>query len=165
MVRRTIEKTAALLLTVVCVAVSTVYTPDWEAVGLSQTCGWPQRFAFSFFHASLFHAVLNMWCLLSVVFLYPVSWLHMLMAYIIAVVTPACLAGAVPTVGFSVVYFALLGIVSFMMERKVYFHSCVGLCLFAGLFVPQINGLVHLYGYAAGLLAGFLMVKRSGKGD
>lgn len=165
MVCRTIEKTSTLLLAVACVAVSMAYTPEWEAVGLSHTCGWAQRFVFSFFHASLFHAVLNMWCLLSVVFLYPVSWLHMLIAYAIAVVTPACFAGTVPTVGFSVVYFALLGIVSFMMERKLYFHSCMGICLLTGFFIPQVNGLVHLYGYIAGIFVGFLMANRNGKGN
>lgn len=156
MVCRKLEKAAGLLTSLCILASAMVYTPDWTAVGVSRGCGILQRLAYSFFHASFMHAAVNAWCLLSVIFLYQISWPRMAAAYLIAVAAPACVLSSVPTVGLSAVCFALLGSVAFQVKRKLYYNGCMALYIALGFFFPLVNGWLHLYSYVAGLFVGFL---------
>lgn len=180
MVHNEKAKTTALVLTAVCIILSAVHTftgfPQLPAVGICKDCTILARFAYPFFHASLLHALVNCWCLLSLVFYYDVSLCYLLIAYATAVtfpvgtlaaVVPAASAAGVPTVGLSAVIFALLGMVSFQVKRKALLHSwvlsfiAVGYLLpflgsLCGLMVAATNSTIHLYGYVAGLIVGFL---------
>ena len=88
MVRGKIEKTAGLLIALYVVICSLVYVPDWDTVGAAAGCGMLRRLGYSFFHASAIHATINAWCFVSILFLYNVTWLHMAVAYAIAVAAP-----------------------------------------------------------------------------
>lgn len=146
-----------------------------ETVALYPDCTLSACLTYSFFHASLIHALINCWCLLSIVFIYDVSISYLALAYTIAVTFPittisATVPSAFPlgyTVGLSAVCFALMGMVSFQTSRKAYFHTWVLSFLVATTALPFIgslcgitiatpNSILHLYSYVAGLLVGFL---------
>lgn len=178
MVRREKAKTAALVLTAVIMSISIICSLNGYAVdnvGISKDTSVIARFAYSFFHASVVHALLNCWCLLSVVFIYNIPLSYIAIAYIIAVTYPVgtlCAllgngAAPVPTVGLSAVCFALFGMVAFKVKRKLYFHTwvlsfiAVGfilpyLCSLCGLSVATPDNILHIYCYVAGLIVGFL---------
>lgn len=176
---RSLSKTAALILTAVVLSVRLICSLcdefDIAVVGICRDAGILARLSYSFFHASLIHAIINCWCLLSVVFVYNVPLSHLVIAYIIAVTYPAdTLCGAcgewvaaVPTVGLSAVCFALLGMVAFKVRRKLYFQTWIitfiaisfilpHLCSLYGLSVASPNNILHIYSYVAGLIVGFL---------
>lgn len=180
MVRSEKTKTAALVLTAVCIILSAVQhiaaIPQLSDVGICKDCTILARFVYSFFHANFIHALINCWCMLSVVFVYDVSLWYLAIAYIIAVTFPVTTLAAtiphasawgVPTVGLSAVCFALLGMIAFQVQRKVLYHSwvlsfiAVGyllpcLCSLCGLAVAAPNNILHLYCYVVGLMVGFL---------
>lgn len=156
MVRQKEAKNAALLTAVIILLMSFTYVPDWSLVGVTGGCPLAARFVYSFFHASPLHALVNAWCLLSIVFLYDVSIWRLLTAYIVAMVVPGFLLSDVPTVGLSCVCYFLLGSLIFEVRRKLYFMSCMALYIAVGFLFPSVNGGIHLYGYLAGLLVGLL---------
>lgn len=156
MVCRTIEKTAGLLIAFLILILAMIYVPDWESVGVSCECGILQRLSYSFFHASFIHAVVNIWCFLSILFLYEVTWWRLATAFMIAIAVPGFVLSSVPTVGLSAVCFALLGSIAFQVKRKLYYNGCMALYIALGFFFPLVNGWLHLYSYVAGLFVGFL---------
>lgn len=133
-----------------------IYVPDWSAVGVSPGCNILQRLGYSFFHASLIHAAINAWCLISILFLYDVAWWHIVMAYLIATIAPDVVLSSTPTVGLSAVCFALLGMIAYQVKRKLYYNCCMAIYIALGFLFPLVNGWLHLYCYAAGLFVGFI---------
>ena len=176
MVRREKEKAAVLILTAVCIVLYVVMPSQLlQQVGIAEGATLPARLAYSFFHASLTHTLINCWCLLSVVFVYDVSAAYLVIAYIIAVTYPidtistiCCAVNATtPTVGLSAVCFALLGMVSFQSARKLFFHVWIlsffvattllaYICSVCGYTIAAPNNTLHIYCYVVGLMVGFL---------
>lgn len=155
MVRRKIEKTTALLIAGYIIVSSLFFVPDWNMVGLSYGCGIMHRIGYSFFHVSFLHALLNAWCLLSLLFIYDLSFWQIVSAYFIAAAAPDFVISPTPTVGLSGLCFALLGMIAFRVERKIYYNACMALYVAVGFLFPLVNGWLHLYSYVAGLLVGF----------
>ncbi len=160
MVLRFITKAAALLIAAIILAIAVGFAvaghPDWHSVGIYTGCGLLQRCSYSFYHASLLHAALNLWCFLSLSFLYDVSPARLAIAFGIAVAAPPLVLVSTPTVGLSAVCFALLGLVAFQVRRKIYWQSCIALYILIGFLFPAANGAIHLYSYVAGLIVGLL---------
>ena len=134
---RVIEKNAALFIAAAVFAASFIYVPDWYVVGISSDCGFLQRLGYSFFHASFVHAALNAWCLISVLFLYEISWRRLAVAYFIAVAAPQFVLSSVPTVGLSAACFALFGLIAFQVKRKFYYNGCMALYIGRRAFVGE----------------------------
>lgn len=151
MVRRTQTKISALVVAVCCLALS--FT---DGVGVSSGCGIPERLCYHFFHANIFHALCNVWCLLSIVFTFSVPLWLFLAAFGIAILIPPFLLSATPTMGLSGVCFALLGMMMWQVRRKVYYTSWALAFIVVGFLFPQVNALMHLYCYVAGQMVGFL---------
>lgn len=156
MVREKNAKTASLIVAVVILLSSFVYVPDWSVVGVAKGCPLIARFGYSIFHVSFIHALVNVWCLLGVVFLYDISVWRLLAAYTIAVFVPEFILSDVPTVGLSCVCYAPLGSLTFEVKRKIYFQLCMVLYIAVGFFFPSVNAAIHIYGYLAGLVVGLL---------
>lgn len=156
MVRGKIEKTSGLLIAVFLVMTTLLYAPDWNKVGVSVGCGILQRLTYSLFHASILHAIINAWCILSILFIYDVKVWQLLFAYFIAVAVPDFALSVTPTVGLSAVCFALLGMIVFQVKRKMYYNACMAAYISVGFIFTQVNGWLHLYSYVAGLFVGFL---------
>lgn len=153
---RSLSKTASLIVSVAILIGSFVYIPDWSVVGVTKGCHFVARIGYSLLHVSFVHALVNAWCLLSIVFLYDISVWRLLTAYIVAVFVPEFLLSDVPTVGLSCVCYTLLGSLIFEVKRKLYFQFCMALYIAVGFFFPSVNALIHVYGYLAGLMVGLL---------
>ena len=126
MLRKNEAKTTALILTAVCLSLSLFVS--WTSfnlsmVGICKDCSILARIAYSFFHASIPHAIINCWCILSIVFIYNTSLTELFTSYMIAATYPVnticyvCgnyIAATTPTVGLSAICFALLGMTAFL---------------------------------------------------
>ncbi len=144
-----------MALSVMCLSLCGI--DDWQSVGIYAGCGLWGRVLYPFFHASILHAALNAWCLLSVVFMYDVSRLRLLFAYVIAATVPVGAFGmAMPTVGLSGVVFVLFGSLSFEVQRKAYYQVWMLFYLAMGFVFPNTNAWLHLYCYVIGVVAGVL---------
>lgn len=179
MVRET-EKKIAVFVFVLCIALSIFATAtgtDVAQFGIYQDCATWKCLTYHFFHANIFHCLCNVWCLLSLVFAYPVKRWQMAAAFIIASLYPflpslnshlsplnsltaqrfACEElSTIPTVGLSGVCFALMGMQAFVVGRKLLFFSWVIAFIAFGFLFPNNNAILHLYCYIAGLTVGFL---------
>lgn len=154
MVQTKNAKTAALIMVMAIILCSFVYKPDWALVGIAKGSAFTGRLAYPIFHASPIHAIVNSWCLLSIVFIYHITIWRILTAYIVAVLVPEFLLSDVPTVGLSCVCYTLLGSLIFDVKRKLYFNACMALYIAVGFFFPAVNAVIHIYGYLAGLIVG-----------
>nr|DAI43692.1 MAG TPA: GlpG-like protein [Caudoviricetes sp.] len=158
---RKIEKITALLISAMIVCLSFSEEWDWQTVGIYAGSNMLGRLLYPFFHANTFHALLNSWCLLSVVFIYDIGIGRLLSAYMIAVFVPVDTLGYFmtmdsPTVGLSGMVFALFGSISFEVLRKRYYQSWMIFYLAAGFLLPNTNAVLHLWCYVLGLIMALL---------
>lgn len=149
-------KISALIISVLVFCLALQGVQEWSAVGIYTGCGLGCRFSYPFYHVGLLHALLNAWCLLSIVFIYRISVVRLVVVYLIAVFIPPLCLSHTPTVGLSGVVFALYGSISFEVERKLYYQLWMFLYLAIGFLFPNTNALVHLYCYAAGFALALL---------
>lgn len=152
------EKTAALLLSFICLLIACFPIRDYSMVGITDGCGIQQHLLYSFFHTGLIHAAINVWCLLGLIFIYDIRLHRMIVAYIVACCYPATWVAHLvhyqdkPTVGLSALLFFLLASISFEVGRKVYFQAWMLSSLTLGFFFSTItNPWVHLYAYTCGM--------------
>ena len=155
MEKRKAEKITSLVVSLLVVVLLFADRP-LSSVGISAGCDITGRLLYSFYHVNVIHAALNVWCLLSVVFLYDVSIWRMLLSYIAAVTIPSFMLSDMPTVGLSAVVFFLFASISFEVCRKLYYQSWMLFYLIAGFFFPNTNATVHLYCYVCGMLYALL---------
>lgn len=152
------EKITALLVGTVVICLSFSDISNWAAVGIYAGCGIRERMFYPFFHANILHAVLNVWCLLSLVFIYEIKIWRMLLSYLIAITIPIGMLSSIvggmlfPTVGLSGIIFALFGTISFEIVRKWYYQGCMVCYLLVGFLFPNTNAWLHLYCYLFGFL-------------
>lgn len=156
MVKKKAAKATSLLVSILMFCFSLQDIVDWSAVGIFTGCRLGCRFSYPFYHVGVLHALLNAWCLLSVVFIYDISLLRLCFAYIIAVLVPSFCLSNIPTVGLSGIVFALFGSISFEVERKVYYQLWMIVYLIIGFLFPNTNAWVHLYSYLAGCMVALL---------
>lgn len=164
MVREASAKTASLALAagVVLLYIAGVSPDEYGlCVGSPFLC----RLTYHVFHASFLHAALNAWVFLSVVFLFDISLVQILTAFVVASSFPAdtiyhlmpCADTLLlPTIGLSGVCYALMGRISFMVARKWYYQGWMAFYIGVGFLFPNVNGWIHLYCYLVGVLLGYI---------
>lgn len=156
MVRRKEAQASALIITVVVLLLYFLKIPP-DLVGLSSVSGFYTRFTYQFFHASLLHAAINCWALLSVVFIYDVSWRMILTGYIVSALFPISLLGtSIPTIGLSGLIYFLFGRISLSVVRKVYFQGWMFFFIGVGFSFATTNAWMHLFCYVIGVFIAFL---------
>lgn len=164
MVREKSAKTTSLILSA---GVIILYFCGFsiERYGICVGSTLSQRILFHFFHASILHVLLNVWVFLSAIFLFDLPLRSIIVAMTIGSLFPCDTLYALfpmmdslllPTVGLSGVCYALMGRISFMVQRKWFYQFSVWAYLGIGFIVPNINGWIHLYCYLAGLVVGLL---------
>ena len=155
MVQRKKEKTISLVMAVaiLCLCCCDVNGSD---VGVGVQSPVMARLLYSFFHANIFHALINLWCFLSIMFIYEASLMRLLFAFAVAILVPDWALTVTPTVGLSCVCYALLGSYSFEVQRKLYYLSWMVICIGIGFFLPGVNAMIHLYAYSVGLIYSLL---------
>lgn len=102
----------------------------------------------------MFHAMANVWCVLSLAFYYGFTLIELSLAYAIAISFP--FAVETPTFGLSGVCFALMGIVICRVKRKAFYLRWVGALTLGGFLFPQVNAFLHLYCLIVGLAFGLI---------
>ncbi len=161
-IRRTKEKVTTLLLALFLIVLSVIGTVDWYSVGIYAGSPWTGRGLYPFFHASVFHAILNAWCLCCVMFIYDITVWRLLLAYIVAVTYPVDTVTQLfslpitPTVGISGCLFFLLGSIAFEVRRRLYYQTWMFFYLIVGFFLPYTNAWIHLYCYLCGIILSLL---------
>jgi hypothetical protein len=153
---KTIGKIVALLVAALIFILTLQTIDDWASVGVSKGCEPFCRAVYPFFHANLLHAALNVWCLLSIVFIHDISIWRLLFSYGVAITIPNLFLYTSPTVGLSCVVFVLFGTISFEVARVLYYQIWMIVYLVLGFLFPTTNGWVHLYCYAAGFVFALL---------
>lgn len=156
-----VEKASAVVIALLVTVLSFFHIAGWHSVGIYAHCPLAGRFLYPFFHSGVFHASLNAWCLLSVVFSYGVSFRRMLVAYLLAVTVPVDTLGGLlpfdnPTVGLSGVVYVLFGSISFEVLRKRYYQCWMLFYIGIGFFMPNTNAWLHLYCYLCGFVVALL---------
>lgn len=147
-------RTCALIIasTIMIISVVTTFLPPAcpADVGLSVDSVIYKRLTYPFFHASLIHALINVWCLLSVVFTYRISMMQISVALIITASVPEIVLSGIPTVGISGVCYALLGMAATVSRRPIYFTLFVLVSVSIGFLFPSVNALLHLHCFFTG---------------
>lgn len=151
MEKRKNEKVASIVVSLSVIAITMFYTRDLQSVGIYSGSPFYTRLTYSFFHANILHAMLNAWCLLSIVFIYDINMIRLSLSYMSAISIPSSLLGNVPTVGLSGIVFFLFASISFEVNRKVYYQAWMIFYLVLGFIFPNSNGIIHLYCYIMGL--------------
>lgn len=156
MADRKAAKAVGLILAAVVLVLEWACNIEWSAVGVCKGAGIAERLCYSLMHASFIHAAVNIWCWLSVIFIYDISWQKLVVAYLVAVFVPDFFLGVTPTVGLSTVCYSLLGMAAFQTKRKLFYNTCIAIYILMGFLFPSVNAWLHLYGYLVGLLVGVL---------
>ena len=151
-----VEKVASIVMVISVAVLSCFHVADWHSVGIYAHAPWSARLLYPFFHSGVLHAVLNGWCLLSLVFFYGMTWKRLLVAYLIAITVPVDTLGSFlpfdnPTVGLSGVVYVLFGSISFEVLRKRYYQCWMLFYIGIGFLMPNTNAWLHLYCYLCGL--------------
>lgn len=150
MVRSEKAKTASLIL-----ALTVLVLLPFETRGIYSGASITDRCLYPFFHANIFHAMLNVWCLLSIVFNMRVTPFQLLLAYIVSVLYPAELFQShEPTIGLSGVCYVLIGITFHQFSNRLYFAVTTAIMFGIGHILHASNNKLHLYTLAAGLIIG-----------
>lgn len=165
MVRNKTAKVTSLVIGILIIAIAFLSSYfDIPSFGIYAGCEWYGRLAYPFFHANILHAILNVWCLLSLVFIYDISIWRMLFAYVVAISIPVdSLANAIammnaPTVGLSGVVYVLFASISFEVVRKWYYQAWMAFYIGVGFLFPYTNAWLHLYCYIVGF--GYALLNR-----
>ncbi len=162
MENRKIEKVTCLVIGLAVVCLSFCKPDDWHSVGIFPNCDLVNRLVYSFFHANILHATLNVWCLLSLVFIYDITIWRILLAYAVAITVPigtmsnAIDCAMLPTVGISGVVYFLFGSISFEVLRKWYFQMWMLVYIGIGFLSTNTNAWLHLYCYIVGVTISLL---------
>lgn len=150
------KKAAKIISLLISIFIVYIYIADCLADGIYAGCRLSCRFLYPFYHANLLHVALNVWCFLSVIFMYDISLFRLTLAYIIAISIPSFCLSDIPTVGLSGVVYALFGSISFEVQRKVYYQLWMFAYIILGFLSHNTNGWVHLYCYTAGVIIALL---------
>lgn len=158
-----IHKNTGTKWTALAMAAAVLVLSPFDGAGISTGCSWMARLSYPIFHVTLLHALCNAWCLITLVFYYDLNCRKILTAYLIAVTIPSFILSAAPAVGMSGLCFALMGLTTFVVERRGLITSCVAVFLAVGFLFKSAAASIHLYCYLVGLFVAFLttpIVKR-----
>lgn len=158
---------AGIILSLILLALMFAGIPP-EKVGIYSGSS-VMRVFYPFFHVSFIHVLLNVWCLLSIVFIYRMKFASMVIAYFIAISFPVDLLSdtfgadmSIPIVGLSGMCFAMIGDFSLKVhgKAKIKYHLTIASYIILGFLFPGVSASVHLYCYIFGILFGYNKFKR-----
>lgn len=159
------DKTKTVILALALLTLILYWIPiPHSSIGIYTDAPWWGRWTYSLFHASIFHWLVNCWCLLSLVFYIEVSIRQLIYSYIIASLFPVATLYVLfdahilttPTMGLSGVCYALIGMVTPQVARKREWLTWLAVGFAVSCIFPLINQFVHLWGFILGLGIGYL---------
>ena len=160
MFRRKKTKAAALLAGAVIIVLSIAMPAS--TYGLHAGCSLAERMTYPFLHANILHAGLNVYVLLSAVFLYDVSPRQLILSYLIAVSFPVTQLSTLNsplgsaawlgqelstqiTVGLSGINYALMALIIPQVAQPRPYILTVLAYILVGFAFPNCNNVLHLY--------------------
>ncbi len=151
MVQTATTKTIALLLTALFIT-QAIFGITLPTVGLCKGATMLDRFAYPWLHNGIIHAACNAWCLLSIVFYYGLSLQRLLVAVLVAVSMPTFLLSTTPAIGFSGALYAVLGMMTFDVRRRLYWQTYIWTSILLGLILPHMAVAIHAYCFTVGTI-------------
>lgn len=148
--RRTFTQKACYVLASLITLLS--FFPAYR-MSLHSGCSLTERLAYPFFHANIFHALLNLYVLRQCMKSRCVGF-SLFVFYLIAVSYP--MASTRPIVGLSGLIYAYMGYLAPLVVHKTRYHLAILAYLAVGLIIPCMAFGVHAYCYALGLIWGYL---------
>lgn len=118
---------------------------------------WTVRLTYSFLHVGWLHLSVNLYCLLTLCFLMHAKAWQFLTALAIASTMPAALTGDIPTLGISVLNFALSGMLMVRNRKWLWLLMLNVAFVFITSLFAGVAWLAHLYAMLAGTLVGFIL--------
>ena len=156
MVREKEAKISTLVYVVVAIGLCCIHVP-LAAVGIYEGCPFSSRLLYPFFHANIWHCLLNCWCLLSLAFLLDIGIPELALSYLVAVFVPVGLwSQSVPVVGFSGAFYCICGMLTFKVRTKWRWLLWWSFFIGVGFFFSQNANFLHLWCFAVGIVIGFL---------
>ena len=150
MLRRKKTKAAALLAGAVIIVLGIAMPAT--TYGLHADCSLAERMTYPFLHANILHAGLNVYVLLSAVFLYDVSPRQLILSYLIAISFPITQLSSLNsqlstqiTVGLSGINYALMALIIPQVAQPRPYILTVLSYILVGFLFPNCNNLLHLY--------------------
>lgn len=126
------------------------------SLGLTGSSSAVTRLAYQMMHDNAIHLAINLYCLLSLTFLCGARLRHMAASLVIAMLVPAVILSAKPTVGLSVFNFALTGItISKSSKSFALLMFNIVLLLISQLMVDVATH-AHIYAILSGFVYGNL---------
>nr|CAI9751187.1 hypothetical protein WMHIBSEC_WMHIBSEC_CDS_0011 [Caudoviricetes sp.]CAI9751667.1 hypothetical protein AZFZUZMX_AZFZUZMX_CDS_0011 [Caudoviricetes sp.] len=122
-------------------------------IGLHDGCSMQDRLLYPFFHANIFHAMLNLLVLWQCIRVFP-KWKSLVAFYIIAISYP--LPSAHPIVGLSGLLYAYMGYLEPMVRDKIRYNLFIILYILIGFAIPNMAVGIHVYCYAVGIVWGYI---------
>lgn len=126
-----------------------------QRMGISVSSPWWTHLSFLFFHAGFIHFLTNAYAF----YYFYSTWLFgrctLPISIFIAILSSFLAVSTAPTVGFSGVVFALIGINAVYYMSTRYFVS-VSIVLGTGFLWPSFNSLMHLVCFILGFIAAYL---------
>lgn len=124
-----------------------------DGAGYSQGCSLISRYTYPLYHASVFHAIVNLIVLRQCLKCYKADC-NIIAFYLIAVSYP--FPSDKPIMGLSGVIYAYMAYIAPLVSNKLKYNLTIAAYLAVGFLVPGMAAGVHLYCYALGLLWGYL---------
>ena len=146
---REIKKDVALIVSALLVVMSAL---GIHAHGIRQGCTMIDRLIYPLFHANIFHACINIYVYLGMVFLFGASLLDMVVAYIICVCVPSVMLTDTATIGLSGLVYALIGMHTFKVCKPLKYTISVIIPLAVTSVLPLMAVGVHVWCYIIGVL-------------
>lgn len=130
--------------------------PTMGVTSDNTTPAFMPRLLYNILHASVLHAVINAWCLLSAIFIFNIKLEKLLLAFGVAATAPSWVFSEIPTLGLSGVIYFLFGSVSMAVRHKIFYHAWFTVIIAVGFLMPAVNARLHLYCYICGVLLAML---------
>lgn len=128
-----------------------------ESVAYNDTSAWWNAFTYIFFHANIFHLVVNILSLYGILRRWRICAIHFGIALVCAVIAAFLTAHEAYTLGCSGFILAISGIISSWHPKAKNIFISLGFLL-AFCLIPNINGMLHIVAWVGGFVMGRIRV-------
>lgn len=135
--------------------------PDSSAYGICIGCPWWHRLTFHFFHAGLWHMLLNWWFFVTASFAVRYKVVDAFVLLLLSSLYP--MPGADSIIGLSAMIYAMVGMASVYFRNSRYVIGAMLLTILLTGLIPHVALGIHLWSYLCGLGYGYLKKTYGGK--
>ena len=146
----------------ICISLAVAYWSGLPlSLGLSAQSQWYTRLTYMLLHGNVIHLLLNIYAIMTMLFLCRVKLLQIIAAFVIAIAVPYC--GEVPLVGISTFIYALLGMIIMDSDSWKYLLLTNLAVISFSVVLNNISFIAHIDCFALGVIVGFISSRRHGR--